>query len=98
MLERGCVDCGRQKEDRHCFTCEPCVVKRVERAKSAARGQLQEEHSYVIDYDTVDGDRQKVVHAASAKRAARLIENTAPGFVMLTRVARIVRTEEWETL
>jgi hypothetical protein len=29
-LERGCVDCGRQKEDNHCYTCEPCVVKRIE--------------------------------------------------------------------
>jgi hypothetical protein len=28
MLEHGCASCGRQKEDKHCFTCEPCVIRR----------------------------------------------------------------------
>jgi len=43
-LENGCADCGLQKEDRHCFTCEPCVNKRLSRATAAveaANSKLQ---------------------------------------------------------
>lgn len=41
VLER-CSECGMSPWNKHCCTCEPCVLKRIERATSSLREQLTE--------------------------------------------------------